>query len=92
MTNLFDIMEDESFKDSDLKPPDHLLRIYLMGLDNQGLHTQRSVRDFVNAMSLVGGFMMTMYYTTYYTYMFVTNPFLELHLARGFAKLNIDGR
>lgn len=46
-----------------------------------GRESKREVIPILTAMSLVGGFITTMYYMTYYSYRFLTDPDTDLSLA-----------
>lgn len=87
LAHFFGLITDEAFKKSSVKAPKHLLRMYMLGVGSKGTQSTRKVSTLLVAMSLVGGFVTSMYYVTSYSYSFLTAPFTELILAERFQDL-----
>lgn len=56
-------------------------------MDREGTTSTRELNSILNALSLIGGFVTTMYYSTYYSYIWITSPTTELKLAYAFEKI-----
>ena len=50
----------------------------------EGTLYKRKVGTLVDKLSLIGGFITTLYYATFYTYLFLTMPHTTLKLAQTF--------
>ena len=83
----FGFITEEGFKTSSVKAPKQLLRMYLFGVGSKGTKSTRIVGTLMGAMSLIGGFVTSMYYLTSYSYMFLTGPHSEIKLAERFEEI-----
>ena len=61
--------------------------MYLFSMGRHGSHTKREVNTVFGSMSVVGGFITAAFYGTFYTYLYLTRPFIELKLARAFENI-----
>ena len=59
----------------------------MFNMGREGTSSSREVHSIVMALSLLGGFITTMFYATYVSYGFITKPVTELKLAYAFEKI-----
>lgn len=69
------------------RAPKQILKTLIFNLGREGTKSRREANSILNALSLIGGFVTTMYYITFYSYKFLTTPVTELKLAYAFEKI-----
>ena len=70
-----------------MKSPKKIIRTLIFSLGRERTLSKREVNSYLDALSLAGGFVTAMLYTTYYFYVFCTTPTTELKLAYAFEKI-----
>ena len=80
--------KDKTFDQTSLKKqPKKILRTYMFNMGREGIRYSREVEQAVMALSLVGGFVTSIFYGVFFAYKFLTEPFTELKLAHTFDRI-----
>ena len=59
---------DDHFKGSKMNAPKKILKTYMFNLAIVGSKSSREFGSIFTSLSLIGGFITTMFYTTFYSY------------------------
>lgn len=60
------------------------MKTIMFSMGQEGSSYFRTVKDLVTMFSTIGGFITSMYYSTFFSYRFLADPFTNLKLAETF--------
>lgn len=66
------------------------MKTIMLNMGREGKKYTRNVKTLADAASVVGGFATCMFYITYFSYRFIADPFIELHLAEAFDRIAFE--